>query len=151
MENLDYSIIAQLQENGRRPFTEIARSLGVTEGTVRKRVSRLLDEGLVRIVGRVDPLQVGLNAPAIVHINVAPAELDGAAKAIASFPEVSYLLMVAGEYDLLVEVRCRDREHYAQFIREKLTQVPGVIRTVSAMILQTYKTQETSVRTVLVD
>ncbi len=145
MDQLDYSILSHLQADGRKPFTEIAKSLGVTEGTVRKRAARLLEEDVIRIIGLVDPHKVGFDTPAIIHVCVNPPDLDRAAKTISAFPEVSYLLMVSGEYDLLVEVRCRDREHFASFLRERLQKVEGITRTVSAMVLHTYKLEEVSV------
>lgn len=145
LDQLDNEILAHLQEDGRRPFTEIAKRLGVTEGTVRKRAARLMEEDVVRVIGLVDPLKVGFEAPAVIHVTVAPPYLEEAAELIRSFSEVSYLLMLSGEFDLLVEVRCRDREHLATFIRDKLQKVIGVERTVSAMVLHTYKLEEVSV------
>lgn len=145
MDKLDYLILSHLQEDGRRPFTEIAKSVGVTEGTIRKRVARLIEDDVIRIIGLVDPHKVGFEAPAIIQVTVSPPHLDAAAKEIEAFSEVSYLLMVSGEYDLMVEVRCRDREHLASFIRHQLQQVTGVQRTVSAMVLHTYKLEEVSV------
>lgn len=145
MDKLDYLILSHLQEDGRRPFTEIAKSVGVTEGTVRKRAARMIEDDVIRIMGLVDPHKVGFEAPAIIQVTVTPPHLDEAAKQIEAFAEVSYLLMVSGEYDLLVEVRCRDREHLASFLRDQLQQVSGVSRTVSAMVLHTYKLEEVSV------
>ncbi len=145
MDQLDRQILAKLQEDGRRPYTEIAKALGVTEGTVRKRATRLADDDVVRIIGLVDPLKVGFEAPAIIHVSVAPPQLDEAAAVISAFPEVSYLLMVSGEFDLMVEVRCTDREHLSEFLRSRLQKVVGVQRTVTAMVLHTYKLEEVSV------
>ena len=145
MDKLDLSILSHLQKDGRRPFTAIAKALGVTEGTVRKRVGRLVESEVVQIIGLVDPLKVGFDSPAIIQVNTTPALHEQAARAIQCFAEVSYLLMVSGEYDLLVEVRCRNREHLANFIREKLQKVSGVEKTVSAMVLHTYKLAEVDV------
>ncbi len=145
MDKLDRAILSHLQADGRKPYTEIAKALGVTEGTIRKRAARLLAEDVIRIIGLVEPHKVGFNAPAIIHISVNPPNLEEAAQAICAFPEVSYLLMVSGEYDLMVEVRCRDREHFASFLREQLQKVNGITRTVSAMVLHTYKLEEVSV------
>lgn len=145
LDQLDNAILAHLQEDGRKPFTEIAKNLGVTEGTIRKRTAKLLEEDVVRIIGLVDPHKVGFEAPAIIHVTVTPPHLEDAAETIKTFPEVSYLLMVSGDYDLMVEVRCRDRRHLAAFIRDKLQQVNGVVRTVSALVLHTYKLAEVSV------
>lgn len=145
LDSLDYSILSHLQKDGRKKYTEIAKALGVTEGTVRKRAARLIEEDFVRVIGLVDPLKVGFNAPAIVQVVVAPPHLEEAAETIKAFPEVSYLLMLSGEYDLMVEVRCRDREHLASFIRHKLRQVEGVQRSISAVVLHTYKLEEVDV------
>jgi len=65
--------------------------------------------------------------------------LEKAAAEIAAMQEVSYLLMVAGEYDLIVEVFCRDREHLAAFLKDRLLQVAGVQRAQTSFILHTYK------------
>lgn len=145
MDRLDYEILSVLQQDGRRSFTEIGKELGVSEGTIRKRVTRLVDEGVVRIIGLVDPHLVGFDAPAMIQISVSPPHLEEAAQAIAQFPEVSYLLMVSGEFDLIVEVRCRNREHLASFIRDQLQKVTGVQRTVSSLVLHTYKLAEPSI------
>ena len=62
MDELDLSILAALQTDGRRPFTDIAQNLGVSEGTVRNRVSKLIEQQVLHIVGLVDPNSLGLNA-----------------------------------------------------------------------------------------
>lgn len=139
MDELDYEIIKALQQNGRKRYTEIAKELNVTEGTVRNRVSRLLDDQVIQIIGLIDPHQMGYDAPAMIAISVQPPHLEEAAAAIAQFSEVSYLIMVSGEYDLMVEVFCRDREHLSLFIREKLQNIIGVQRTQTYFILHTYK------------
>lgn len=139
MDDLDLSIIEILQKNGRTPYTEIAQTLDVSEGTVRNRVARLIEESIIQIVGLVDPIGIGFDAPAIIGVTVHPPELDAAASAIAAFPEVSYLIMVSGEFDLLVEVMCRDREHLARFLNQHLRRVPGVLRSQTFLILHTYK------------
>ncbi len=145
MDSLDLAIIGVLQKDGRKRYTEIAKDLGVTEGTVRNRTARLIEEDVIRIIGLVDPYKVGFEAPAIIHVTVAPPHLEIAAEEIKSFAEVSYLLMLSGEYDLMVEVRCRDRDHLAMFIREKLQKVTGVQKSVSSMVLHTYKLEEVNV------
>jgi Lrp/AsnC family transcriptional regulator for asnA, asnC and gidA len=139
MDNLDRAILSFLQKDGRKPYTEIAQSLNVTEGTVRNRVAKLVEDRVVQIVGMVDPYQLGYDAPALIGVSVQPVELDTAAATIATFPEVSYLIMISGEYDLMVEVMCRNREHLASFIKDQLHQVPGIIRTQTSLILHTYK------------
>lgn len=139
LDNTDLEIIRYLREDGRMSYTQIARELGIAEGTVRNRVSRLQDEKVIQIIGMIDPHRMGFEAPATIGVNIQPPYLEEAAAAIASLPEVSYLILVSGEYDLIVEVMCRDREHLATFLREKLQKVVGIQRTQTFMILHTYK------------
>lgn len=139
MDTLDRSIVALLQEDGRMRYTEIAKSLDVTEGTVRNRVAKLLEDKAIQIIGVLDPHRMGYNAPAIIGVSIQPPNLEEAAAEIASMKEVSYLIMVAGEYDLIIEVFCRDREHLAAFLKDKLLQVAGVQRAQTSFILHTYK------------
>lgn len=120
-------------------FTEIAKALDVTEGTVRNRVAKLLEDQTVQIIGVLDPHRMGYHAPAIIGVSIQPPHLEKAAAEIAAMPEVSYLIMVAGEYDLIVEVFCRDREHLAAFLKDQLLQVTGVQRAQTSFILHTYK------------
>lgn len=139
MDELDLGIIRFLRKDGRMSYTKIAEKLGVAEGTVRNRVSKLRKSKAIQIIGMTDPHQMGYEAPAMIAVSVQPSQLDQAAKAIASMPEVSYLILVSGESDLIVEVQCRDREHLAAFLREKLHAVNGIQRTQTFMILHTYK------------
>ena len=139
MDELDIKIVNELQRDGRMPFTDIAKTLNVSEGTVRNRVARLIDEQVIHIVGMLDPTHVGFQAPAMIGVTVQPAMLERVAETIASFQEVSYLIMVSGEFDLFVEVFCRDRDDLADFLNQKLHQVNGVVRTQTFMTLKIFK------------
>jgi Lrp/AsnC family transcriptional regulator for asnA, asnC and gidA len=139
MDEIDRAIIACLQYDGRTPLTSIADQIGVSEGTVRNRVGRLRREGILQVVGVVDPHLLGLRATAIVGVVVQPARLEVAAREIGTFEEVSYLVMTSGAFDLLVEVLCEDTDHLASFLSDKLSHVEGVQRTETFYILRTYK------------
>ena len=139
MDKTDLSILSLLQKDARRSFTDMAHELGISEGTVRNRVSRMLEKKAVQLVGLIDPNQFGFDAPAMIGVTVQSNLLEKAAIEIAQFPEVSYLVMSSGEYDLIVEVLCRDREHLAEFLNEKLRQIEGIYRTQTFMILRTFK------------
>lgn len=139
MDELDLDIIKFLREDGRMRFTRIAEELGVAEGTVRNRVARLQEEKIIQIIGMTDPHRMGYEAPAMIGVTIQPPHLEEAAATIAAMPEVSYLILVSGGYDLIVEVLCRDREHLARFLREQLQEVVGITRTQTFMILHTYK------------
>ena len=139
MDKLDLSILASLQTDGRRPFTDIAQELGVSEGTVRNRVSKLIDQQVLHIVGLVDPTSLGFNAPAVIGVSISEGDIEEIAAEIAAYSEVSYLIMVSGEFDFIVEVLCKDRDHLANFLNYKLRKVSGVERTQTFMTLRTFK------------
>jgi Lrp/AsnC family transcriptional regulator for asnA, asnC and gidA len=139
MDRIDRTIVNRLQYDGRMPFTDIAADLGISEGTVRRRVKRLTESGVLQIVAIVEPQFLGWGAAAMIGVTVEAGRVDAVAQRIAQFPEVSYLFMVAGGFDLFVEVFCRDREHFVSFLSQKLQQVPGVERAQTFTILKMYK------------
>ncbi len=139
LDETDRAIIAQLQYDGRMPFTDIANRLGISEGTVRRRVKQLMDDGVLQIVGIAEPQLLGWNAAAMIGVTVQAGQVNAVAQQIAQFPEVSYLFMASGEFDLFVEVFCKDREHLVSFLNQKLQQIPGIQQTQIFMILKMYK------------
>jgi Lrp/AsnC family transcriptional regulator for asnA, asnC and gidA len=139
LDEIDRAIISHLQYDGRLPFTEIADALEVTEGTVRRRVNRLVDEGLMQVVAVVEPQHLGFNEAGMIGISVQPDRIDDVALEISQLPEVTYLFQAAGEFDLFAEVYCRDRESFVAFLNNKLQKIPGVDRTRSFLILKMHK------------
>ncbi|UCG24780.1 MAG: Lrp/AsnC family transcriptional regulator [Chloroflexota bacterium] len=139
LDETDREIIQLLQYDGRMPYTEIGGKLGISEGAVRRRVKRLTEDGMLQIVGVVEPRLMEWNAAGMIGVNVQAGQVEQAAGVIAGFPEVTYLFMASGGFDLFVEVYCRDREHFVQFLNQKLQQAPGVTRTETFTILKMYK------------
>ena len=139
MDDLDRLILQTLQEDGRTSFTEIAERAGVSDTTIRARYRALVEEGVVRTVGIVDPYALGFQAPAIIAISVEPGLIDDVARQIAAIPEVSYLVTTLGSYDLIVEVFCRDVSHLSNVLKEGIRDIEGVRSTETLMIAQSYK------------
>jgi Lrp/AsnC family transcriptional regulator for asnA, asnC and gidA len=139
LDETDRAIVAHLQYDGRMPFTEIAAELGLSEGAVRRRVKLMIDEGVLQIVGIVEPRFLDWQAAAMIGVTVQAGQVEAAAQQIAQLPEVTYLFMASGGFDLFVEAYCRDRAHFASFLSQKLQKVPGVERTETFMILKMYK------------
>ncbi|MBE9523988.1 MAG: Lrp/AsnC family transcriptional regulator [Chloroflexi bacterium] len=139
MDELDNAIVRFLQQNGRIPFTEISQNLDVSEGTIRNRVSRLLEEGIVRIVGIADPAKMGYSIAAVIAVYIQGVKVVEIAAKIAAVPEVSDVLMVSGEFDLLVQLYCRDSEHLTTFIGNTLRTIPGVTHTQTFVVMKTFK------------
>ena len=139
IDEIDRAIIYYLQYDGRMPYTQIAEELEITETTVRRRVKQLTEKGILQIVAVVDPQDLGWNETAWIGIQVRLDQIAFVVARIADLPEVTYLFQAAGEYDLFVEVYCKDREHFVAFLNEKLVKIPGIIRIQSFLILKMHK------------
>lgn len=131
-------IIEQLQEDGRRPYSTIGRAVGLSEAAVRQRVQRLVESGVVQIVAVTDPVQVGFSRQAMIGIQ-ADGDLEALADRLADIPEVDYVVITAGSFDVLVEVVCEDDEHLLHVLSDTIHTMPGVRRTETFVYLKLRK------------
>ncbi|RNB77193.1 Lrp/AsnC family transcriptional regulator [Brevibacillus panacihumi] len=128
LDDIDYGIVRALQENARLPFTTIAKELGVTEKTVRMRVQQMQDEGVLSLVGIVNPVKAGLNVQSFIQIAVEANKLDDVVAALNDIVEVRLIVLTTGDYQLIIQILVRNYEELAQFLMNKLNKVPGVTR-----------------------
>ncbi len=136
---LDEAIVRQLQDDGRRAFREIARSVGVSEGTVRARVRRLTDAGALRVVAIADPFRLGFRVLAFVLIDVAPGHQVAVIETLLPWPEVTYISSCTGRADVYIQVVCRSHEDLWELLSERLPSIPGVEGTETFMELKMHK------------
>ncbi|MCU0506496.1 MAG: Lrp/AsnC family transcriptional regulator [Chloroflexi bacterium] len=136
---LDKRIIEHLQADGRRSYTSIATDLGIPEAAVRARVGRLTRKGVLQVVGVTNPLKLGFHQMAMVAVRCDSERLIEIADEIAAFPEVSYVVITAGTYDLLVETVCEDTEDLLRFLTERMRRVEGVRDTETFVYLRMVK------------
>jgi Lrp/AsnC family transcriptional regulator, regulator for asnA, asnC and gidA len=127
LDDVSRAIIEQLQEDGRRSYARIAVAVGLSEAAVRQRVQRLLDAGVMQIVAVTDPMQVGFPRQAMVGVRTTGDARD-VADALAGFPEVDYVVVTAGSFDVIVEVVCEDDAHLLETVA-RLRAVEGVLAT----------------------
>jgi Lrp/AsnC family transcriptional regulator, regulator for asnA, asnC and gidA len=139
IDDLDRRIIKMLQVDGRLSNTEIARSLEITETTVRKRIAHLLDERLMSIVAVPTPEASGMLLSAILGVSVELTAIHAVADTIRTYPEVRYVGMSAGRYDLMVEAFFTDQEHLLEFLTGKLGCLPGITSLETSIILKVVK------------
>jgi Lrp/AsnC family transcriptional regulator for asnA, asnC and gidA len=139
VSDLDKRIIEHLQADGRRPFTQIALDLGVSEAAIRARTNRLIEKGILQVVGVTDPLKLGFQQMAMIGIKVEAARLIEVAEEIAAFPETDYVVVTAGTYDILVECVAEDNEALLQFLAERLRKIRGVRETETFVYLRLMK------------
>ena len=136
---LDKRIIEHLQTDGRRPFTQIANDLGVSEAAVRARTNRLIERGILQVVGVTDPLKLGFQQMAMIGIRCESDMLIEVSESLAEMPEVDYVVITAGTYDLLIETVCEDNEALLVFLAERLRAIKGVRETETFVYLRLVK------------
>lgn len=139
MDEIDRLILQTLQEDGRTPFTQIAKKAGVSETTIRSRYRTLVDQGVVRTVSIVDPYALDFQAPALLGISVEAGRIEEVAEYVAGLPEVSYLILVLGAYDLVAEVYCKNLPHLTELIRGQIQRISGVRSTELMMVTKVLK------------
>jgi Lrp/AsnC family transcriptional regulator for asnA, asnC and gidA len=125
LDEVGKAIVEQLQEDGRRPYASIGRAVGLSEAAVRQRVQRLQEAGVIQVVAVTDPLQLGFRRQAMIGIQ-ADGDLTEVADALAGLPEVDYVVITAGRFDVLVEAVCEDDEHLLQLVGRQIRALPGV-------------------------
>jgi Lrp/AsnC family transcriptional regulator for asnA, asnC and gidA len=128
LDDVGKAIVEQLQQDGRRSYATIARAVGLSEAAVRQRVARLQDTGVIQVVAITDPLQLGFRRQAMVGVR-ADGDIVAVADALAEMPEIDYVVITAGSFDVLVEAVCEDDDHLLELVGRRIRAVPGVRST----------------------
>jgi len=132
-------MVELLQLDGRLSIASLARDLGVTEVTARRKLKRLLDDGIIQVVATVDPFDVGYESPVIVGLKVEKPKLDHIARLLSELPQVRYVGASTGRVDLIIEVVVRTNQDLAVFLLDELGSMAGVIDTETNLIVRIYK------------
>ena len=137
IDAVDKSIIEALQQNGRESFRRIAAEVGVSEATVRARYTRLCEDNILQVTGVTNPLGLGFQAQAMVGIKTAGPP-EPVADEIARWDEADYVVITAGQFDLLVEIVCADRRQLLD-VTNRIRALEGVVSTESFLYLELWK------------
>ncbi len=138
LDDVSKAIIEQLQQDGRRPYAAIGKAVGLSEAAVRQRVQRLQDTGVMQIVAVTDPLQVGFARAAMVGVRVT-GDAEEVADRLADLPEVDYLVVCAGSFDILVELVTENDDHLLDVINRRIRAIPEVSSTETFVYLKLRK------------
>lgn len=138
LDEVSKAIIEQLQQDGRRPYGAIGKAVGLSEAAVRQRVAKLLDAGVMQIVAVTDPLQVGFPRAAMIGI-CTDGDIETVADALAALPEVDYVIISAGSFDILIEVVCENDDHLLELTSRRIRAIPGVRTTETFVYLKLRK------------
>ena len=139
VDNLDSQIVQILKKDGRASNAHIARALGVSEGTVRRRLKMLIDSDVVHVNVSLDPAKMGLTTEAIIGLEVDPDKMDPVCASLADFDEIGYVTLTTGAVDVFAWGRFSSTESLGLFLRSKVGKIPGVRRTETYMCISVRK------------
>lgn len=139
LDEKDRKIIALLRENGRSTNVSVARQIGITEGTVRKRIDRLLSRGVMKVIAAVDPRKLGYRVEAFVSIEADIDKIEAAADALAVMEEVQYVGILTGASDIFIKGLFMSDDELYDFLNRKIVTIPGIRKTVTSHVLKVVK------------
>jgi len=140
MDDRDREIIRILQENSRTPYTEIAKKLGLTEATIRKRISELEKRGVIKkYTIEVDPAKLGYRTVTILGMDVEPKYLLEAAKKIAEIENVKWVATSTGDHMIMAEIWTEDGEALFELMAKRISKIKGVRDLCPAIIMEKLK------------
>lgn len=127
LDELDLSIIRALQHDGRASFREMASDLGITQRAASARYKSLVESGVLRITAVLNPSRLGMRAMAWLGIQLSPnADLERVGAAIGAMPEVSYLVVVSGRFDLMGEIVATDHAELIELLQDRVGGLDGI-------------------------
>ncbi len=138
LDPINKVIISELQQDGRTSYAAIGKVVNLSEAAVRARVQRLLDAGVLQIIGVTNPMELGFARQAMVGVKVS-GPLEPVAAALEQLDEVDYLVVTAGSFDILVEVVSESDHHLMELVSSTIRTIPGVLTTEIFMYLELRK------------
>lgn len=139
IDETDRKIILMLQDDARQSNAAIARAIGVSEATIRRRIKLMVKEGYLTIQAVPNASKFGLNTSAMIGIDVQPDQLDAVAEALNKRDEVGFLGVSTGRYDLLVWTLVKSLDDLRTFLEGFLAKVPGIRKTETLVLLDVKK------------
>lgn len=135
LDKLDRDIIAALARDGRISFREVARSLDVSEGTVRMRIARLQEEDLIRVTLVGSPLALGVGMSVMIMLRVKPGHVRETAEALSKFPNVRFIALSFGPADVFIQSLHKDIADLHHFVSEIIPKVAPAVTSTEAFPL----------------
>tara|TARA_Y100000814_G_C12186619_1_gene353251 strand:- start:109 stop:540 length:432 start_codon:yes stop_codon:yes gene_type:complete len=139
MDDFDKNIIDILESDGRASNAEIARKIGVSEGTIRRRLKKLIDNKTISVLAISDPRQMGYEFEALVGIQVDPGLVEPVAEAITKLTDTKWVSITTGTYDVFAWVILPTAEALGKFLRNRIGEIQGVKKTETFVSLQVVK------------
>ena len=141
MDKLDLQIAERLQKDATATNSKIAKDVGVSEETVRRRLKTLKSESMIEIVAVPNAGKLGFESRVLVGVQVDNAKVDGVADRIKEMPQVTRLIITTGAYDMFAWASLKSMDDLSDFLRLDIGKIEGVRRTETFMVLSVEKEQ----------
>ena len=139
LDALDFILIKELEKDGRQTNTDLAKKIGTSKATARRKLKRLLDDRIIKVVAVANPPALGYKTVATMGINVRPGEVDSVAAKLASYDYVHFVILSTGRYDIITWMMFREPEDLSDFLRNELGNIPGLVSAETMINLKIIK------------
>ncbi|MEQ8243410.1 Lrp/AsnC ligand binding domain-containing protein [Fulvivirga sp.] len=138
IDNVDLKILEILMKNAKKPYTEVAKQVFVSGGTVHVRMKKLEDAGIVKgTTLEIDPTKLGYDITAFIGIFLAKSELyDDVIRQLKEIPEIINVHYTTGNYSMFARIHCKDTQHLKNLLHDKIQKVDGIVRTDTMISLE---------------
>ncbi|WP_252313703.1 Lrp/AsnC family transcriptional regulator [Sinobaca sp. H24] len=139
LDSTDMAILGYLQENGKRSYSEIARYLECSEGTIRSRINKMLSAGVFEFIIHTNPNKVGLEVQAIIGFSTRLGAQEDIARSLQKHPEVRFVGAFSGKHDLIIQAYFKSNEDLVNFVNKELAKIEGILNADVNVELKQYK------------
>ena len=140
LDRIDLKILRILNENARKSFREIGRELGISEGTVRNRVKKMIENGIITgFHASINPKNLGFEVVAILGLYIKPSKVEETLNKLKEFDEIVELYQTTGEYDAVCIAILKDMESLGNFLAERIYPLVNVNGCKVTLVLRTFK------------
>jgi Lrp/AsnC family transcriptional regulator, regulator for asnA, asnC and gidA len=140
MNEKDIQLIYELQEDPRRPNTELAAKLGISEASVRRHIADLITSKAILPTVITSPSKLGYKIRAFISLEVDVAHINAVAKQLTKYTELPYVVVCAGSRDILAYATFTSNDHLSQFVSTELGNIEGIISIETIVELKCLKT-----------
>ena len=139
IDNTDYQLILMLQANARQKNVAVAEKLGISEAGVRKRLARLIEENIIELTALPNLAKLGYHSTAFIGLHIRQGLIEEVANRLGEHPDIHFVGIVAGQYDILIWVARHSAGELARFLKEDLPKINGIEKTETLVLLEMKK------------
>ena len=139
LDQLQLMMIKELETDGRQTITDLAKKLGTSKATARRKLGSLLESKVISVVAISDPRSLGYNTMATIGIDVMPGFVDDVADKLMGNKNVHTIRASAGRFDIDIAVMFRSIEELSKFIRGDLGRIPNIVNVEAMVTLELMK------------